>query len=554
MTMGIESVRMARRRDFGHFLRQRRTHLQPSEVGLPDGGRRHVRGLRRSEVAEIAEIGVSWYSMLEQGRVENVSQRMLDAIARALRFRRAERDHLAELAAGAFVPPHADLSLPPQTLLDFVRDADFGMAFMLSPSFEVVAYNLQADAFFAFSKRGTNPNLMRVMLGDAAMRERFVEPAYEKVLTQMIGHFRLSYGRYGGATFTDLIAELHAYADFADVWDTCTLTAPPSERTRIRLPDGCPIDAAVMAFTSFAAPAYTMIVKLSRDGAPLAKSEPRPDSSDAGDAKRVVRKRCDEFGAFLRNRREAMQPADVGLAPVGRRHARGLRRDEVAERAGIGVSRYTMLEQGRIGTLPSRTLAALADALMMSARERAYLTQLAASCNARFAVEDAPPDGDLIAFVRSYPHGLAHFHDADFNMVAWNAEAGRFYGFDEVEAPNLLEIMAHRSSLRHGFVAPTWQAALHDMLAHYRFTHASLIADGRERLLAPLVETSPAFARVYAQDHSVANAAIARSRFHLPTYGVRDADVILLTPASCPSHIVVLKTLVGSSAKRPPAR
>jgi transcriptional regulator with XRE-family HTH domain len=546
MIIGIESVQMARRRDFGKFLRERRTHLQPSEVGLPDGGRRHVRGLRRSEVAEIAEIGVSWYSMLEQGRVDNVSARMLDAIAKALRFKRAERDHLAELAAEAFAPPHADLSPPPQTLLDFVRDVDFGMAFIVAPSFEVVAYNLQADAFFTFSKHGTDPNLLRLMLTDAAMRDRFVEPAYENVLTQMVGHFRLSYGRYGGATFTNLIAELHAYGDFARIWDTCALTSPPSERTRIRMADGSPIDAAVMAFTSFAAPAYTIILKITRDGAPLAKSRPRSDSIDAGDAQRVVRKRCDELGAFLRSKRETMQPADVGLTPVGRRHARGLRRDEVAERAGIGVSRYTMLEQGRIGTLPPRTLVAIADALLLSARERTYLTRLAASCTARFAVEDPSPDSDLIAFVRSYPDGLAHFHDADFNMVAWNAEAGRFYGYDDVEAPNLLEIMAHRSSLRDGFVSPSWQSALHDMLAHYRFTHASLIADGREQLLARLAESSPAFARVYAQDRSVANPAIARSRFHLPTYGIRDADVILLTPASCPSHIVVLKRLIAS--------
>ncbi len=546
MMVGTDSIQLARRRDFGRFLRQRRTHLQPSEVGLPDGGRRHVRGLRRSEVAEIAEIGVSWYSMLEQGRVDSVSPRMLDAIAKALRFKRTERDHLAELAAGAFVPPHADLSPPPQTLLEFVREVDFGMAFIVAPSFEVVAYNPRADAFFEFSKHGPNPNLLRLMLAHTAMRDRFIEPAYEQVLTQMVGHFRLSYGRFGGAPFTDLIAELHAYADFARIWDTCALTSPPSERTRIRLTDGSPIDAAVMAFTSFAAPAYTVIVKITRDGAPRIEDGPRPGPIDAGDTKRVVTKRCYEFGAFLRSKREAMRPADVGLAPVGRRHARGLRRDEVAERAGIGVSRYTMLEQGRIGTLPPRTLVAIADALMLSARERTYLTRLAASCTARFAAQDPAPDNDLIAFVRSYPDGLAHFHDADFNMVAWNAEAGRFYGFDEVESPNLLEIMAHRPSLRDDFVAPPWQSALHDMLAHYRFTHASLIADGCERLLAPLVASSPAFARVYAQDHSVASPAITRSRFRLPTYGTRDADVILLTPASCPSHIVVLKKLVDA--------
>jgi transcriptional regulator with XRE-family HTH domain len=246
----------------------------------------------------------------------------------------------------------------------------------------------------------------------------------------------------------------------------------------------------------------------------------------------------------LRRRREAIQPQDIGLSSSGRRHARGLRRDEVAYRAGIGVSRYTMLEQGRIGTIPARTLQAVADALLFEPRERTYLARLAASASAPVAAEDPLPDADLADFVRTYPFGLAHCHDADFNMIAWNAEADRFYGFNAYERPNLLEVMADNASLRAGFVEPTWEATLRHMLAHYRFTHASALDERREERLASLLARATDFARVYAEERDVANPAIATARLDLPVRGVRDTNVFILAPAACPTAIVVLKNFI----------
>lgn len=536
-----EAEQVARRRAFGHFLRQRRSRLQPAEVGLPAGGRRHVRGLRRSEVAEIAKIGLTWYSRLEQGRVANVSPRTLDAIAAALRFKPAEREHLGALAAETFAPSEADL-LPPPALLDFVRSIDFGIAFVVSPSFDVVAHNAQADEMFEFTERGAAPNLLRIVLTDERMRSRFVTPTYDKVLNQMIGHFRLLYGSYGGSQFARLIGEFQRQPTFERIWNDCALMQPPSERSRIVLRDGSIRDVCVLAFTSFAAPAYTIIVKVP------ARSPREAQDNRANIRHSLTRRarasdpgRSAEFGAFLRRRREAIQPQDVGLSSSGRRHARGLRRDEVAYRAGIGVSRYTMLEQGRIGTIPVRTLQAVADALLFEPREQTYLARLAAFACAPVAAEDSLPDADLAEFVRTYPFGLAHCHDADFNMIAWNAEAERFYGFNDYERPNLLEIMADNMSLRAGFAEPTWEATLRHMLAHYRFTHASSLDERREERLASLLSRATDFARVYAEERDVANPAIAAARIDLPVRGLRDTNVFLLTPAAFPTAIVVLK-------------
>jgi transcriptional regulator with XRE-family HTH domain len=93
--MRSESGRREQLRD---FLRSRRARLTPGDVGIPAVGKRRTPGLRREEVAVLAGVGVSWYTWLEQGRDINVSEEVLDAVARALRLDEAERAHLYRLA------------------------------------------------------------------------------------------------------------------------------------------------------------------------------------------------------------------------------------------------------------------------------------------------------------------------------------------------------------------------------------------------------------------------------------------------------------------------
>ena len=74
----------ARRRELGTFLRSRRERVRPEDVGLRLTRRRRTPGLRREEVAQLAGVGVTWYTWLEQGRDINPSAQVLDAIARTL--------------------------------------------------------------------------------------------------------------------------------------------------------------------------------------------------------------------------------------------------------------------------------------------------------------------------------------------------------------------------------------------------------------------------------------------------------------------------------------
>lgn len=90
--------RKARLEALSAFLKSRRMALSPEAAGLPAGGRRRTPGLRREEVAQLADVSATWYTWLEQGRDIRVSASVLDAVAKALRLNADERRYLAALA------------------------------------------------------------------------------------------------------------------------------------------------------------------------------------------------------------------------------------------------------------------------------------------------------------------------------------------------------------------------------------------------------------------------------------------------------------------------
>jgi transcriptional regulator with XRE-family HTH domain len=93
-----------RRRELAGFLRSRRERVSPEQVGITHSGRRRTPGLRREEVAQLAGVGVTWYTWLEQGRDIHASDQVLAAVADTLHLDPYERAHLFTLA-GAPVPP-----------------------------------------------------------------------------------------------------------------------------------------------------------------------------------------------------------------------------------------------------------------------------------------------------------------------------------------------------------------------------------------------------------------------------------------------------------------
>src|SRR5213592_606582 len=135
----------ARRSELADFLRDRRARVSPESVGLLDNGRRRTPGLRREEVAQLAGVGLSWYTWLEQGRDIKPSAQVLDALARVLRLDTAERAHLFHLARVELPLPAGDYPrYAPPDLAHFVERVTPYPAYLLGPRTDVLAWNATA--------------------------------------------------------------------------------------------------------------------------------------------------------------------------------------------------------------------------------------------------------------------------------------------------------------------------------------------------------------------------------------------------------------------------
>lgn len=208
-----------------------------------------------------------------------------------------------------------------------------------------------------------------------------------------------------------------------------------------------------------------------------------------------------ELAAFLRARRARLSPRDAGLPELGRRRTPGLRRQEVAQLAGISIDYYIRLEQGR-GPHPSRqVLSALARALMLGGDERDYLFRIAGEA----PPQPVRPSREITPGIRhlldSMPATPAYVVDAAYNILAWNPLAVHFIG----------DLRGHtdRNMIRWTFRRPPADVVWSD--EHFlRFTEAT-VADLRasyarypgdpeiDRLVSEMLALSPRFAAMWDQ-------------------------------------------------------
>ncbi|PZR94822.1 MAG: transcriptional regulator [Stutzerimonas stutzeri] len=143
--------------EIGRFLRMRREALRPDDLGLTSSGRRRVPGLRRSEVAERAGVGIDWYTALEQGRDVRASEHVLSRLAAALLLNPAERDHLYALAGRAPVVrrPDAKSEVSP-TIRRIIARMSPSPAYALSAAWDALAWNDSAAELFGLDGDDSN--------------------------------------------------------------------------------------------------------------------------------------------------------------------------------------------------------------------------------------------------------------------------------------------------------------------------------------------------------------------------------------------------------------
>jgi transcriptional regulator with XRE-family HTH domain len=205
--------------ELSEFLKNRRARISPVTVGLPNGRRRRTPGLRREEVADLAGVGLTWYTWLEQGRDIRVSPQVLTAIARALQLEPAERAHLFRLAGHA--PPATEAvsgSLSPR--LRRVLDSwDPYPAHVSGRRRDLVAWNHASEVINGWSRLPEDKrNLVWFMFMVPSTRRLLLDWEHEAPLT--VAALRAEAGRdLSEPDYKQLINELlEGSPDFAAIW------------------------------------------------------------------------------------------------------------------------------------------------------------------------------------------------------------------------------------------------------------------------------------------------------------------------------------------------
>jgi transcriptional regulator with XRE-family HTH domain len=187
-----------------------------------------------------------------------------------------------------------------------------------------------------------------------------------------------------------------------------------------------------------------------------------------------------DLGEFLRSRRERISLAEAGLPPTGRRRTPGLRREEVAALAGVGLSWYTWLEQGRdIGVSPA-FLDNLCRVLKLDAMERRHLYLL--------SLQRPPAEqGKTWCVVPKIVHRLmadlplrpAYVLNLRWDVLAWNPAADRIFNFSEREPEHRNMLWMLFTDQRMKSLFSPWDDQAIQMLSSFRrdFVHASKESD-----------------------------------------------------------------------------
>jgi len=245
------------------------------------------------------------------------------------------------------------------------------------------------------------------------------------------------------------------------------------------------------------------------------------------------------LGRFLRAHRERLAPAEVGLAPGRRRRTPGLRREELAQLAGLSATWVTWLEQGRPVALSARALAGLAGALRLSRAERAYLFELAGRRDPMQA-QDGHVPATVMASVEAIA-GPAYLLDRQWNALAWNAAAADlFVGW-------LDGASSERNLLRSMFLSPGLQALVEDwphraarLVAEFRAHSIRHAEDPPTRALVEgLLAESPAF-RADWLSQDVEERQGGRRGFRHPRRGLLHFEQLTLVPAAAPGLTLVM--------------
>lgn len=231
-----------------------------------------------------------------------------------------------------------------------------------------------------------------------------------------------------------------------------------------------------------------------------------------------------ELAAFLRTRRERVTPEQAGLPPGSRRRTPGLRREEVAQLSGVGVTWYTWLEQGRQINASTQVLGAIARTLLLDQAEREHLFRLAdlpdaatAAAGGATACERVLPEAqEILDALAPLP---ACVLNERFDLLAWNAPYAALWpgvvGAASGKRNVLWQVFTYPDCC-HPYV--NRQEQLSTLVAQLRGAYGRHVGEPAwTGFVRQLAAVSPEFARLW-DEHEVASQATYLKIFRHPAY------------------------------------
>lgn len=243
------------------------------------------------------------------------------------------------------------------------------------------------------------------------------------------------------------------------------------------------------------------------------------------------------LGEFVRAHRERTPPDN----PAGRRRTPGLRREELAARAGIGATWCTWIEQGREVNASPEALARLAVALALTAAERAYLFELAGRRDPAVPTHEAAVDApESVRVMVEAVHHPAYGLDRLWNACCWNAAAASLFAgwLGEDSERNLLRFVFLAPSART--LIPDWEDRAKRLLAEFRADFGRTINDPRTRALVNQLRRDSMFFDVAWQDQAVTGREGGRRTFNHPERGLVAYRQHTFSPADRPDYKLVM--------------
>jgi hypothetical protein len=260
--------------------------------------------------------------------------------------------------------------------------------------------------------------------------------------------------------------------------------------------------------------------------------------------------RRNALAAFLRVRRESLQPEDIGIPRRGRRRVKGLRRHEVADTAAVSVTWYTWLEQGRdIHTTP-QVIEALARALQLDDSGHSYLRRLAGVTPRNTYTDQRSIGASMVALVDNLLPNAAHLMLPASDLVTWNRSYAQLFVDPATLSPenrNGLWIQVMCPELREHLV--DWELETRRAVGRFRAEAAKYPGDPHfARVVDTLAAESSFFQDIWDR-HEVQGVADHVETIDHPLVGQVRARLMQLRPLEHPNMLLMVHMLADDESR-----